>query len=333
MMRSMATSVVRGAAVGVVAGAVVTFVALRGLGYRRDHGDRSLPVSAVTPAAMPLPGQSAAELAEVVAQLDGAPITVGRLQLELNAQLPALRARYQDPEKKKAFLVNLIRTEVQVAEAQRRQLQRDPDVVRTANQVMIKRLVNELELEVKPEDVTETELRAYYDQHPLEFNTPAKVRVSAILVKDRAVAERVAQSAKGVDTQAFRELVAKHSVDEPSRQRGGDLQYFSADATTAPRAVIVAAFELVRTGDVAGPVATKDGFYLIQQTGRLPARSQSFEDVRSALQQRFYRDKRAKALDDFVTGLVTAAKVRINDAALAKVRIDTADHAPPANAP
>ena len=315
----------RGGLCGAVAGALVTFAAMHGLGDRGGAAESTSATADARAVGSPLPGQSPAELAEVVAQFDGVTLTVGQLQQELNAQVPAFRIRYQDPTKKKAFVDNLIRSEVQRAEALRRRLDRDPEVVRAANQIMIKRLLNAVEREVTPAAVSDVEMRAYYEAHVLEFNTPAKVRTSAIVLQDRALADQVAKAAKTADLQAFRELVAKHSVDEASRPHGGDLQYFAIDATTVPREVVTAAFALVRTGDVAGAIATKQGFFVIQQTGRLPAVSHKFEDVRDGLRQRLYGDKVAKAVDEFITALVTRAKVTLHEPALAKIRVDTSD--------
>jgi hypothetical protein len=82
-------------------------------------------------------------------------------------------------ERKKEFLDNLIRFEVLAAEAKKRGLDQDPEVVRTMKQVMIQKLMKvEFDTRVKPEDVTEEEMKKFYEEHSAEYNKPEEVRVA-----------------------------------------------------------------------------------------------------------------------------------------------------------
>jgi peptidyl-prolyl cis-trans isomerase C len=273
-----------------------------------------------------VPAQSEKELGEVLAEIDGVTITVGDFQDRINKQSPYIRARYTSLERKKEFLDNLVRFEVLAREAQKRGYDQDPEVVRTMKQVMIQKLMREeFETRVKPEDVTEAEMRKFYQDHFTDYNKPEEVRVSAIRIKDRKLAEKVAAEAKGPkgrDNKGFRDLVAAHSEDELSKIRGGDLRYFPADSADVPAAVAKAAFALAKTGDVAGPIETPDGFYVIKQTGRRKALSKSFDDVKRQIQNRLYRDKRTQAMEDFVGGLRKQAAIKIHEDRLARVRVD-----------
>jgi peptidyl-prolyl cis-trans isomerase C len=194
-------------------------------------------------------------------------------------------------------------------------------------QVMIQKLMKqEFETRVKPEDVKDDEMRKFYEEHKTEYNKPEEVRVSAIIVKDKGTADKVAAEAKGpkgVDNKGFRDLVTQYSIDEASKTRGGDLRYFAADSTEVPPEVAKAAFTLDKTGQVAGPIATKQGFYVIKQTGRRKALSKSFDEVKRQIQNRLYRDKRTQAMEDFVTNLRKQAKIAVSEDKLAKVRVDT----------
>src|SRR5690242_18856173 len=87
-----------------------------------------------------LPAQSAAELGQPIAEVDGYVITLADFQDRINKQSPYIRARYTSMERKKEFLDNLVRFEVLAAEAKKRGLDQDPEVVRTMKQVMIQKL-------------------------------------------------------------------------------------------------------------------------------------------------------------------------------------------------
>jgi peptidyl-prolyl cis-trans isomerase C len=279
-----------------------------------------------------LPAQSQAELDTPIAKVNDVVITVGEFQERINRQSPYIRARYTSLEQKKEFLDNLVRFEVLAGEAFRRGLDKDPDVVRTMKQVMIQKLMkDEFETRIKPEDITDAEMKTFYDAHRDEYNKPEEVRVSAIVVKDKKTADKVAAEARsetGKTNKGFRDLVTKHSIDDATKIRGGDLRYFSRATKEVDAKLIEAAFALEKTGDVAGPIAGADGrYYVIKQTGRRQSLEKGFEEVKRQIQNRLYRDKRTQAQKDFIAGLRAGAKIEVDDAALGKVRIDTSARA------
>jgi peptidyl-prolyl cis-trans isomerase C len=284
-----------------------------------------------------LPGQPEADLSAVVATIDGRPITVAELQDRLNKQSPYVRARYTSLEQKKEFLDNYVRFESMAAEAQKRGFDKDPEVVRTTKQVMIQRFLrDEFENKFKPDDISDDEAKKNYDEHLADFNKPEEVRVSAIVVKDKAKAQKVTAEAKlpaNADNKAFRDLVTKYSEDEESKTRGGDLRFFAADAKTLPAEVVKAAFELKNQGELSPPVSTANGFYILKQTGSRKAISKSFDDVKQQIKNKLLRDKKQKAMQDFEADLKKKAKVEIHEDALAKVRVDTAQTPPQPGAP
>lgn len=305
-------------------------IALLGVGFfgcqkKKEKASTDEVVSAPLPAGKP---QSPEELSAALATVDDVVITVGEFQERINRQSPYIRARYTSLEQKREFLDTLIRFEVLAKEAARRGFDKDPEVVRTMKQVMIQKLMkDEFEEKMQPEDIKDEELLAFYESHKDEYNKPEEVRVSAIVLKSNAEAEKVAKLALGEAGQSnkgFRELVGMHSTDETTKPRGGDLRYFSQDTTEVPAPVVEAAFKLTKTGDVAGPIAAGNGtFYIIKQTGRRKAVSKSFEDVKRQIQNRLYRDKRTEAQRTFIDGLKSKAKITVFDDSLSKVRIDT----------
>lgn len=301
------------------------------LGCDRKDDPRSTPEPApAKPAGGAAPAQGAEELRAPLAKIDDVTITLGELQERINRQSPYIRARYTSLEQKKEFLDSLIRFEVLAKEAAKRGLDKDPEVVRTMKQVMIQKLMrDELDNKITAESITDAEMKAYYDANLAEYVKPEEVRVSAILVRNRAQAERVSQEARGEagkTNKGFRDLVNRYSQDEDSKLRGGDLRYFSATeggTKELPAAVVKAAFALVNTGDVSPAIDGGAGFwYVIKQTGRRKAMTKSFDDAKPAIRNKLFRDKRQAAQKDFVDGLKTTAKIEVNDANLAKVRID-----------
>jgi peptidyl-prolyl cis-trans isomerase C len=282
--------------------------------------------------------QDNGDLSQVVAKVDDTVITVGEVQERINKQSPFIRARYTTVDKKKEFLDNLIRFEVMAHEAQRRGYDKDPEVVRVAKQQMISKfLQKDFESKLKVEDVPDADVEKYYREHPEEFNKKDEVRVSEILVKDKAKADKAYAEAKalpknattpapamgGTSEKTFRDLVTKYSEDEDSKQRGGDLTFFDRDSTVYPRPVVEAAFKLGEVGDVSAPVKTDKGWVVLKLTQKRPGFNRPLAEVKRQIQQRLFRDTRTKALDNFVADMKKKTNIEVHDENLAKVVIET----------
>ena len=312
--------------------------ALAGCQKREDATPQPAPAPARTqpPAGGPTaPTQSLEELKAPLAKIDDVTITLGEFQERINRQSPYIRARYTSLEKKKEFLAAQIQFEILAKEAYRRGLDKDPEVVRTMKQVMIQKLQrDEFDAKISADSISDDEMKTYYDANVGDYVRPEEVRVSAIVLKNRAQADRVLLEAKGEagkTNKGFRDLVAKYSADEESKLRGGDLRYLDAKSVEAPAPVVRAAFTLYTTGEVSGVVDAGNGsFYILKQTGRRRATTKSFEEAKPLIRNKLFRDKRAAAQKAFVDRLRESAKVEINDANLAKVRIDTTSNAEPA---
>jgi peptidyl-prolyl cis-trans isomerase C len=274
------------------------------------------------------PPQSTEELKAPLAKIDDVTITLGEFQERINRQSPYIRARYTSLEQKKEFLDSLIRFEILAKEAYRRGLDKDPEVVRTMKQVMIQKLMrDEFDAKVTADTVKDADMKAYYDANAAEYDKPEEVRASAIILKNRAQADRVLLEAKGdagKTNKGFRDLVTKYTSDEETKLRGGDLRYFALATKDLPASVVKAAFALVNTGDVSGVVDAGNGqFYILKQTGRRLATRKSFDDAKPQIRNKLFREQRLQAQKDFVDGLRAKAKIEINEGNLAKVRIDT----------
>jgi peptidyl-prolyl cis-trans isomerase C len=305
-----------------------------GLGYGlavgcQNHKDISQAAPSKAAAGSPsAPPQSAEELKAPLAKIDDVVITLGEFQERINRQSPYIRARYTSLDQKKEFLDSLVRFEILAKEAYRRGYDKDPEVIRTMKQVMIQKLMrDEFDTKITADSITDAEMKAYYDANVADYVKPEEVRVSAIILKNKAQADRVlleAHGDAGKTNKGFRDLVTKYTADEETKLRGGDLRYLDQTTKDLPAPVIKAAFTLVNTGDVSGVVDAGNGqFYILKQTGRRKAMTKTFDEAKPQIRNKLFRDKRLTAQKDFIDNLKSQAKVEINEANLAKVRIDT----------
>jgi len=287
------------------------------------------------PGAPTLPNQSAEELKTPLAKIDDVTITLGEFQERINRQSPYIRARYTSLEQKKEFLDSLVKFEILAKEAYKRGLDKDPEVVRTMKQVMIQKLMrDEFDAKITADSVKDADMQAYYQANLADYVKPEEVRASAIIMKNKAQADRVLLEAKGdagKTNKGFRDLVTKYTSDEETKLRGGDLRYFDITTKDVPAPVVKAAFALVNTGDVsavvdAGPGQPNGGeFYILKQTGRRKAMTKTFDEAKPQIRNKLFREQRMAAQKDFVDGLRAQAKIEVNEQNLAKVRIDTSN--------
>jgi peptidyl-prolyl cis-trans isomerase C len=286
-------------------------------------------------------GLTPEQAAQVLVEVGETKITLGEFAERLGSQSPYLRARYNSPERRREFLENMVRFELLAAEADRRGFTKSDDVERVRRQVMVQQMMADLfdKGGLKLTDITEDEIKRYYDEHLSEFDKPAQVRASHILFKDKAGAEQTLKElkAKPQDNDLFRKLAEQRSLDAATKASGGDLRFFSETADPQPKAsgtggetdepdrpaaVRKAAFSLATIGDLYPEVVQSDkGFHVLKLTGRREALKRTLEDSRRMIQNKLWRQKREASIEKFVSDLRAKANVQENPEALAKVQV------------
>src|SRR5438552_7167412 len=103
---------------------------------------------------------------------------------------------------------------------------------------------------------------------------------------------------------------------------------FDAKSTSVPKPVVEAAFALKEIGDVSPPIKTDRGYVVLRLTQKRPGFSRPLAEVKRQIQQRLFRDLRAKAMDSFVAELRQKYTVTVDEANLAKVTVDTSPGSP-----
>ena len=275
---------------------------------------------------------------QVLAKVGETVITVGDFADRLAGQSPYLRARYASPERRKEFLDNMVRFELLALEAKKRGHEQQPEVDRVRRQMMVQQMMKEMfdDKGVKLSDITDAEIKAYYDANPAEFRKPAQRRASHILFKDKAKAEGVLKKLQAApeDMELFRKLAEEHSQDPETKPRYGDLRFFSQEPAEGenapPKPVRDAVFGLDKTGALhAQVVQSEQGFHVVKMTGERAALDRSLEDARRLIQNRLWRKKREEAIERFVGELRKKGEIKENLELLTQVKIDTQAPATP----
>jgi peptidyl-prolyl cis-trans isomerase C len=288
-------------------------------------------------------GLSREQAEEALVVIGDSTITVGDFAEQLADKSPYLRARYTSPERRRELLEELVKFELLAKEATRRGLDESTEVQRTKRQLMVQQMMKaEFEEKVKLTDISDAEIKAYYEAHPGEFHKPAQVRASAIVVKDEAKAKRLLKQVldKPEDDELFRELAHGQGDDPALRGRYGDLHFFSQAADraagdpTVPDAVAAAAFKLDKIGQVhPTPLKTEHGYWIVKLTGKRNELARTLEQTHRPIQHKLWREKREAAVEAFVASLRQKANIQENWALLESIAAAQPDNDAGASAP
>jgi len=310
--------------------ASATIVAIGvGCGSDDDEGDESPTTD--NAGGETVHGLTSEEAGQVLAKVGNTEITVGDVAEELASKGSFIRTRYQSPERRREFLDQMIRFELLAQEAERRGYDELPEVARSRKQMMIRRFLAERFGSEGPESIPDEDVREYYEAHRTEFHTPAQVRASHILVRDRATAQRVLRQLLQApsDTRLYRRLAQEHNTDEATRDRFGDLRFFSRPSERTenepeiPDAVAEAAFSIQNIGGLhPTPVQADDGWHIVKLTGRRAAMHRSLEEASTPIRTRLHRERREAAIQALIDELRAESDVEENLEALQNVRID-----------
>ena len=282
-----------------------------------------------TPKADPKAGAAKPKSGKAIAVIGKETITVEDYQERVSKQNPYLRARFNDPAKRKEYLDSLVRNEVLFQESARLGYDKDADTQeRMKNDTIQKMIKKEFDEKMKDSLVPADEVKKFYNEHLSDYNKPEAIWVKVIQTKDQQKAQAALKEAhaKAEDQNHFVELVKKYSEDDKTNKIGGDITYKTREEIEKDygKELADAAFALDKISDVAAKVAgAKAGpFYVVRLQGKRPAQNRTLEQVESQLKNRLFYEKRNAAFDKWVADLITKAKVTRNDALLSEVKVE-----------
>lgn len=150
-------------------------------------------------------------------------------------------------------------------------------------------------------EVTDRDVRDYYDKHPEQYSQPASRDVRHILVgpKKKALADRLYKQLTE-DKADFAQLARRYSEDPGSKTQGGKLTV-SQGQTVPPFDKV--AFSLKRN-EISKPVKTTYGWHIIQALSAVrPRKVTPFDQVKEAIKQQLLSTKRSEAMRKWLDDL------------------------------
>lgn len=164
-------------------------------------------------------------------------------------------------------------------------------------------------------EVSDKDVRLYYDQNPSEMTRPEAVRLSQIMERvpagastaERAAARQKMEAVLGElrNGEDFAELARKHS-EGPEKERGGDTGWVSRGSLPPP--IERAAFAL-QEGSYSDIVETRLGLHILKVTERRPQGPIPFEEARDAIRTGIIERRKDETLRSYVEKLRQKATI------------------------
>ena len=259
--------------------------------------------------------------AHVLADVNGNVITTQDFKNEVDRLPPYLKPMVQSPEGKKELLDSMVVREIILEQAKKDGVDKSKDVADRLEDLR-KRLIVETYLKKKVEQeaqVSDADLKKFYDENKDKFKTGEQVRASHILVKTEKEAQDIlAQLKSGAK---FEDLAKKYSTDATAA-KGGDLGWFSKGAMVPEFDKVV--FGL-KEGQLSGIVKTQFGFHIIKVTGVRPAGIRAFDEVKEQIKSTLLPSKQQEIFQKMKEDLKKNAKVSIKEDVLKNLDLTAGD--------
>jgi parvulin-like peptidyl-prolyl isomerase len=157
----------------------------------------------------------------------------------------------------------------------------------------------------EPSNMTEADLKVYYDKNIKEFKKPEEVKLRLLSSKDENKALEMLKKLKAGEDIG---QVAHSMSEDESRSKGGDLGYIHKGRIMPEIDQI--AFSLI-FGGISDPIHVGDMWYIVKVEDKLPERTLPFEEVKGKLEKELEAQKANELQEKWISELKAKAKVEI----------------------
>ena len=223
---------------------------------------------------------------EILAKVNDREITNEDLNIFLSQLDPNTRMYFTQNNMMDQVVDELIYQEMIYMEAIEKGMDKDEDFVKVlekTKETLLKSYALGKLLETV--EITDEDLKNYYDNHKDNFKNNASVEASHILVEDESVANEIKEKLNnGAD---FKELAKEYS-NCPSKENGGNLGVFTKGQMV--KEFEDAAFKM-GVGEISDPVKTQFGYHIIKVTNKNDESVRTFEEAKPDIERLVRREK------------------------------------------
>jgi parvulin-like peptidyl-prolyl isomerase len=157
-------------------------------------------------------------------------------------------------------------------------------------------------------EISENELRDYYNSNIAEYSLPKKVKVRHILVDGEDAATKIVDVKQKLDSGVDFSELAKESSVCPSSELGGDLGFISADSVVPEFADVVFSLDV---GEISEPFETEFGYHVAVVDDVQEAQVSTFLEARDDVRAKVVAEKEKIVFDLYMQQLRANSDIEI----------------------
>ncbi|MBS4539554.1 peptidylprolyl isomerase [Clostridium sp. D2Q-11] len=217
---------------------------------------------------------------KVLAVVEGREITEQDLQQLLQSLGPQQAMQFNSEEGRQRLLEELINQELFYLDAKDKNMDEEAEFkieLERAKASLLKQYA--MRALLSDADVTEKEVTEYYNNNKEMFKEGEQASAKHILVDDKEKAEEIKKELN--EGLSFEEAAKKYSSC-PSKEKGGDLGYFTKGRMVPE--FEEAAFNM-NVGEISDPVKTQFGYHIIKLEDKKDEKQLVLDEVRDQIKQ------------------------------------------------
>ncbi|TKC14888.1 peptidylprolyl isomerase [Robertmurraya kyonggiensis] len=134
-------------------------------------------------------------------------------------------------------------------------------------------------------EITDEEMKTYFEENKAQYAQAEQVQASHILVEDEETAKEVKEKLDAGED--FADLAKEYSTDSSS-ESGGDLGYFGKGEMVAEFEEAAFSMEI---GEISEPVKSEHGYHIIKVVDKKEAKDAVYEDVKDEVKDAIFDTK------------------------------------------
>lgn len=289
------------------------------------------------PGGEPVGGLSAEQAAKIVAKVGERTITLGDFARTLERMDPFDRLRFQTKERRHELLQEMIDVELLAQEARRRGLDKRPEVQDALRQLYRDALLQKVRDTLPPPAaIPAAEVKAYYEANADRYVEPERRRVSAIVMTNKAEADKVLKLAQKAKTPAeWGKLFLENSITAPKGTGRNDPVDLAGDLSIVgppgdpkggnakvPEPVREAVFKVPAVGQVADAVVESDGkFFIVKLSGLTAGHKRTLAEADRTIRVAILQQKLADLEKKLDEELRAKFPVQVDDKVLGDIKL------------
>lgn len=204
------------------------------------------------------------------------------------------RGQKVDDNVKSVITNKLISSELVIQEAQKQGLDKQPDYQAKEELMRRELLVNTyIENYIKKNPVADADTKAEYEKLKQQMGDKEYSARHILVQTEQEAKDVIAQLQKGGD---FAKIAKEKSKDPGSKDKGGDLGWFSPAGMVKPFADAVTALQKGKT--TAAPVQSQFGWHVIKLEDTRTAQPPAYDKVKDGLAKQLQQQRLEKMLGD-----------------------------------